>query len=86
MGRVADLGRFLSNVVGFLQIELFRRGIAFVPQHFVCFVFALFVLLCVVDLSQPSALATNLRVNNSAYPTNTEFNNCFIVYLYLYRT
>jgi hypothetical protein len=25
-------------------------------------------------------------INNSAYPTRTKFNNCFIIYLYLYRT
>ena len=26
---------------------------------------------------------TNLCLNNSSYPTRTEFNNCFIIYLYL---
>ena len=26
---------------------------------------------------------TNRGLNNSSYPTRTEFNNCFIVYLYL---
>ena len=26
---------------------------------------------------------TNRGLNNSSYPTRTEFNNCFIIYLYL---
>ena len=36
-------------------------------------------------LPQPSASAdnTNRGLNNSSYPTRTEFNNCFIIYLYL---
>ena len=27
-----------------------------------------------------------LTLNNFSYPTRTEFNNCFIIYLHLYRT
>ena len=30
-----------------------------------------------------SADNTNRGLNNSSYPTRTEFNNCFIIYLYL---
>ena len=46
---LADLGRFLANVVGFLQVELFCRGIAFSPRFFArsvwfgTFYFVLFV-------------------------------------------
>ena len=29
---------------------------------------------------------TNRGPNNFSYPTRTDFNNCFIIYLYLYRT
>ena len=29
---------------------------------------------------------TNRGLNNFSYPTRTEFNNCFIIYLYLYRS
>ena len=36
-------------------------------------------------LPKPKAEAdnTNRGLNNSSYPTRTEFNNCFIIYLYL---
>ena len=36
-------------------------------------------------MPKPKAEAdnTNRRLNNSSYPTRTEFNNCFIIYLYL---
>ena len=30
-----------------------------------------------------SADNTNRGLNNFSYPTRTEFNNCFIIYLYL---
>ena len=35
--------------------------------------------------AKPKASAdnTNRGLNNSSYPTKTEFNNCFIIYLYL---
>ncbi len=35
-------------------------------------------------LSKPKAEAdnTNRALNNSSYPRRTEFNNCFIIYLY----
>jgi hypothetical protein len=29
---------------------------------------------------------TNRGLNNSSYPTRTEFNNCFIIYLSEYTT
>ncbi len=28
--------------------------------------------------------STNRGLNNSSYPMRTEFNNCFIIYLYIY--
>ena len=36
-------------------------------------------------LPKPKAEAdnTNRGLNNSSYPTRNEFNNCFIIYLYL---
>ena len=36
-------------------------------------------------MPKPKAEAdnTNRSLNNSSYPTRTEFNNCFIIYLYL---
>ena len=36
-------------------------------------------------LCYPKAEADNANrgLNNSSYPTRTEFNNCFIIYLYL---
>ena len=49
----------------------------------ISFVFSLFVLSLFVlsrfVLPQPSASAdnTNLCLNNSSYPTRTEFSNCF---------
>ncbi len=33
-----------------------------------------------------TAIVTKRGLNNSSYPTRTEFNNCFIIYLYIYRT
>ena len=35
--------------------------------------------------TKPKAEAdnTNRGLNNSSYPTRTEFNNCFIIYLHL---
>ena len=29
---------------------------------------------------------TNQGLSNFSYPAKTELNNCFIIYLYLYRT
>ena len=36
-------------------------------------------------MPKPKAEAdnTNRGLNNSSFPTRTEFNNCFIIYLYL---
>ena len=34
-------------------------------------------------LPKAEADNTNRGLNNSSYPTRTEFNNCFIIYLYL---
>ena len=34
-------------------------------------------------LPKAEAVNTNRGLNNSSYPTRTEFNNCFIIYLYL---
>ena len=34
-------------------------------------------------LSKAEADNTNRGLNNSSYPTRTEFNDCFIIYLYL---
>ena len=39
-----------------------------------------------VYLPKPETDNTNRGLNNSSYPTRTEFNNCFIIYLYIYRT
>ena len=40
---------------------------------------------CLFYLSKPKAEVdnTNRGLNNSSLPTRTEFNNCFIIYLYL---
>ncbi len=42
--------------------------------------------MCYLPKPKAEADNTNRGLNNSSYPTRTEFNNCFIIYLYLYRT
>ena len=39
--------------------------------------------LCYLPKPKAEADNTNRGLNNSSYPTRTEFNNCFIIYLYL---
>ena len=39
--------------------------------------------LCYLQKPKAEADNTNRGLNNSSYPTRTEFNNCFIIYLYL---
>ena len=39
--------------------------------------------MCYLPKPKAEADNTNRGLNNSSYPTRTEFNNCFIIYLYL---
>ena len=39
--------------------------------------------LCYLPKPKAEADNTNRGLNNSSFPTRTEFNNCLIIYLYL---